>query len=131
MYVDFRETVRAISEFTASDRIALKVNGTIPADRQQMLTAARASYQAAQTEPYASRLATFGYPAAVITNALTALDAYSTADVNQNSAIGDATKATTDRNTAVADLDTYMKQLRQLAKVALRKRPDLLKKLEG
>jgi hypothetical protein len=96
-----------------------------------MLTEARASYQAAQAEPYASRLATYGYPATVITSALTALDAYAAADVNQNSAIGDATKATTDRNTAVADLDTYMKQLRRLAKVALRKRPDLLKKLNG
>lgn len=131
MYIDFRETVRAITTFTASDRTALKVTGTIPADKQIMITAARASYQAAQAEPYASILATYGYPAAAIAAALAALDAQSAADTDQNSAIGSATKATADRNAAVKALDAYMKQIKGIAKVALRKRPDLLKKLEG
>jgi hypothetical protein len=129
MYIDFRDTVRAITDFTASDRTALKVTGVVSPDKQKMITAARASYQAAQAEPYASILATYGYPATAITNALAALDAYATADTDQNSAIGSATKATADRNAAVKALDVYMKQLRGIAKVALRKRPDLLKKL--
>jgi hypothetical protein len=131
MYVDFRETVRAITDFTASDRAALKVTGVVSPDKQKMITAARASYQAAQAKPYAAILATYGYPATVITTALAALDAYATADTDQNSAIGSATKATADRNAAVKALDVYMKQLRGIAKVALRKRPDLLKKLNG
>jgi hypothetical protein len=96
-----------------------------------MITLARASYQAAQAEPYASILATYGYPAATITAALAGLDAYSKADTDQNAAIGDATKATADRNAAVKALNVYMKQLRGIAKVALRKRPDLLKKLNA
>jgi hypothetical protein len=131
MYIDFRDIVRSITGFTANDRKALNASGAVPDDKQKMLTAARASYQAAQTEPYASTLATYGYPATVIDAALAALDAYSAADTDQNSAIGNATKATADRNAAVKALDVYMKQLRGIAKVALRKRPDLLKKLNG
>jgi len=34
-------------------------------------------------------------------------------------------------NAAVKKLDAYMKQLRGIAKVALRQRPDLLKKLNA
>jgi len=131
MYIDFRDTVRSITDFTASDRTALKVTGTVPFDKQKMITAARASYQAAQAEPYASVLAIYGYPAGAITKALKALDAYSKADTDQNSAVGDAVKATADRNAAVKALDAYMKQIRGIAKVALRQRPDLLKKLNG
>ena len=131
MYLDFRDTVRSISTFTASDRTALKVNGALPADKQKMITLARTSYQAAQQEPYAATLATYGFPAATLDAALAALDAYSKADTDQNTAIGAAVKATADRNAAVKALDAYMKQLRGIAKVALRQRPDLLKKLNG
>lgn len=131
MVLDFRETVRSISTFTASDRTALKVNGTLPADKQKMITLARASYQAARQEPYAVALATYGFPAATLDAAVAALDAYSKADTDQNNAIGAAVKATADRNAAVKELDAYMKQLRGLAKVALRQRPDLLKKLNS
>lgn len=131
MYKDFRDTVRAISDFTAADRLALKVNGTIPADRQKMITAARASFQAAQAPTYAATLALYGYSSEVIGKALEQIDAYAAADVGQNSAIGDATRATADRNAAYTALQTYMKQLRRIANVALRQRPDLLKKLAG
>jgi hypothetical protein len=131
MVVDFRETVRSITAFTAADRVALKVNGTLPTDKQKFITLARASYEAAQQPPYAATLATYGFPAATITAALAALDAYSKADTDQNTAIGAATKATADRNAAVKALDAYMKQLRGIAKVALRKRPDLFKKLNA
>jgi len=131
MYLDFRETVRAITDFTASDRAALKAGGVVPDDKQKMITLARASYQAAQAEPFASILATYGYPPDAIAAALAALDAYAAADTDQNSAIGSAAKATTDRNAAVTALAVYMKQLRGIARVALRKRPDLLKKLNG
>lgn len=131
MYLDFRETVRSVTAFTASDRKALNVNGTAPDDKQKLITAARTSYHAAQAEPYAATLATFGYPATVIDAALAALDVYSTADTDQNSAIGNATKATADRNAAVKALNVYMKQLRGIATIALRKRPELLQKLNG
>ena len=131
MVIDFRETVRSITAFTAADRTALKVTGTLPTDKQKFITLARASYQAAQQPPYAATLATYGFPAATITAALAALDAYSKADTDQNTAIGSATKAPADRNAAVKELDAYMKQLKGIAKVALRQRPDLLKKLNG
>lgn len=131
IYIDFRDTVRAITDFTASDRAALKASGAIPNDRQKMITLARASYQAAQTEPFASILATYGYPLTAIATALAALDVCAAADIEQNLAVGNAAKATADRNAAVKTLDAYMKQLRSIAKVALRQRPDLLKKLNG
>jgi hypothetical protein len=131
MYVDFRETVRSITAFTAADRTALKVNGSIPADKQKMITLARSSYEAAALPPYAATLATYGFPAATLAAAQAALDAYSKADTDQNTASGDATRATAARNAAVKELDAYMKQLKGLAKVALRQRPDLLKKLNA
>ena len=131
MYLDFRETVRSISDFTAIDRKALGVNGTILRDKQQFTTQARTSYQAAQKPPYAEILANYGFSAEVLTNALKTLDTLSISEADQNSAIGDATKATADRNAAVKAMDKSMRQLRGIAKVALRKRPDLLKKLSA
>ena len=131
MYLDFRETVRSITVFTAADRQALKVNGPLPSDRQKMITLARSSYEAAGQEPYAATLTTYGFPPETLAAAAAALDAYSQADTAQNNAIGSATRTTADRNAAVKELDVYMKQLRGIAKVTLRRRPDLLKKLNA
>ena len=130
-FADFRNTVRSITDFTADDRKALGATGTPSKDKQKFITVATSAYDNAQHPPYANILATYGYPAATLTNAQATLTAYATADTDQNTVLGDATKATADRNAAVKALDVYMKQLRGIAKVALHKRLDLLKKLNG
>jgi hypothetical protein len=128
MYADFRETARAV--FTASaDRSALSVSGVIPRDAQKFITLARASYAAAQNDPYKTTLAKYGYPAATITTALAALDAYSASIEAHAAGKGDAEKATKDRNAAYADLKKWDAQFRKIAKVAIHNRADLEKKL--
>jgi hypothetical protein len=129
-YADFRETARGIFP-AASDRIALGLNGSVLKDQQKFITQARASYQAAQNEPYAARLAIYGFPREALVAALATLDALSTADALQNTVLGEASKATADRDAAYAALDAWVRQFNHIAKVALRNRPDLLKKLNA
>jgi hypothetical protein len=79
--------------------------------------------------PFAATFAANGYPAAYLTAALKALDDFKTADENQNAAIGAATKATADRDAAFTALDNWMKVYERIAGSALKKRPDLAKKI--
>ena len=87
------------------------------------------SYLAAQSEPYAATFAANGYPAPYLTAALKAVDDLKTADEVQNAAIGAATKATADRDAAFKALDDWMKVYERIAGSALKKRPDLAKKI--
>lgn len=130
-FKEYRGTVQAIATFTADDRKALGANGDIFKDRQKFITQATAAYTNAALPAYASTLAECGYPAAALTAARATLAAFYQADTDQSIVEGDATKATADRNIAYEELKTYLKQLKRLAKVALRHRPDLLKKLTG
>jgi hypothetical protein len=128
MYGEFRVNARRL--FTApTDRTALNLNGSIPRDTQQFIGAAQLSYKAAQKDPYAATFAASGYPAAYLTSALAAVDAFKNADQDQNAAIGAATKSTADRDAAFAVLDKWQKIFERLARTTLKNRPDLLKKL--
>lgn len=129
-FADYRETVKSITTLTAADRMALGATGRVFRDKQKFITQATAAYDNAALPAYAPTLAQFGYPAAALTSARATLDAYAKADTDQSVVGGDATKATADRNLAYEDLKTYMKQLKGIASVTLRQRPDLLKKLE-
>jgi len=107
----------------------ISLGDKIPQDAQKFITAACASYTAALQEPYAATLATYGFPAATIQSAQAALDAMSQADQVQAAALGAATQATANRDAAVKDLNAWVKQFSKIAGVALKGRPDLLKKL--
>jgi hypothetical protein len=127
-YTDFRETARS----TFSDpnvRTALKVTGVIPEDLQKFLTAARASYTAAQSAPYQATLATYGFPAETLASAVAALDALSEAYKSQKAIGKDAVQATSDRDAAVKALNQWAKQFKGIASVALRAQPIQAKKL--
>lgn len=128
MYLDFRETVRAVMTASA-DRTALGLTGKIPEDLQKFITTARASYTAAQSGPYAATLATYGFPAAAIAAAVAALDALSTADQAQTAAIAAAVQATANRDAAVKAVDQWSRQFKRIAAVALRAQPAQAKKL--
>jgi hypothetical protein len=125
---DFRETARAV--FTAAaDRSALGVTGSVPKDQQKFITTARASYTAAQAEPYQAALATYGFPEQTIAAALATLDAFTTAIEAQKSAVGATTQATADREAAVKTLNAWVKQFSKIAGVALKSQPALAKRL--
>jgi hypothetical protein len=127
-YTDFRETARAL--FTAvADRVALGLKGNAPDDTQKFITLAQASYTTARTEPYRSALAAYGYTTETIAQALATLDALIIADETQNIAIGAAHQATLDRNTAHKTLLAWLAQFKRIAKVTLRTKPALAKKL--
>lgn len=89
----------------------------------------RRPYPEQETEELGDDLATYGFPAATIQSAQAALDAMSQADQVQAAAIGAATQATANRDAAVKDLNAWVKQFSKIAGVALKGRPDLLKKL--
>ena len=128
MYSEFRYNAKKLFP-TAADRTALNLNGVVLKDAQQFIGQARMSYLAAQGAAYAATFAANGYPAAYLTAALKALDDFKTADETQNAAIGAATKATADRDAAFAALDNWMKVYERIAGSALKKRPDLAKKI--
>jgi hypothetical protein len=127
-YTDFRETARS----TFSDpnaRTALKVIGVVPEDLQKFITAARTSYTTAQSAPYQATLATYGFPAATLANALAAIDALSDAYNAQKTIGKNAVQATADRDAAVKALQQWAKQFKGIASVALRAQPIQAKKL--
>jgi hypothetical protein len=128
MYGEFRVNARRLFP-AAADRTALTLNGSIPKDAQQFIGAAQMSYKAAQKEPYAATFAANGYPAAYLTSARAAVDAFKKADEDQNAAGGAAIKSTADRDAAFAALDKWQKIFERLTRTTLKTRPDLLKKL--
>ena len=128
-YADFRETARSVFQDDAT-RAALGLNGKISPDTQKFITATRASYDAALANAsQLAGLAPYGYAQTAIEAARATLDALIAANNAQDSAIAAATRATQQRDAAVSALDAWLRQFRGIAKVALRARPDLQKKL--
>lgn len=127
-YSLFRENVRA-APFAEADVQALGVQGRVPLQRAAFLTMARAGYDVAATKPYSDVLKNFGYKAADLGAAAASLDALEAAAAAQNSESGDAKGATKARNDAFAALDSWMGDARRAAKLALKGRDDLLRKL--
>ena len=123
-YTDFRETVRAVYP-QATDRGALGLSGKVPVDVQKFITAARASYAAAETSPQAAELSKFGWPQARLDAALEELDGLSAAESSFKAAQGAAMQARADRDAAFAALAGWVKQFRRIAKLALRDQPGL------
>jgi hypothetical protein len=127
-YQDFRDISRALHT-DPGDRSKLAVSGNAPRDRQKFITTAKASYRAALEEPFASRFAAYGYTADEFQIALDKLDQLAADDEAQDAVIGEAVKATADRNAAVSELRAWIRRFTKLAKVGLKAKPDLLKTL--
>ncbi len=129
-YVDFRTTARRIFKKDPAAQAGLKVTGRVSSDAQQLVTDARASYNAALSTPaYLIELARDGYDQAALTQLLAALDALQDANTAQETARAAATRATQQRDAADATLSDWMGRFRTAAGIALRDRPDLLRKL--
>ncbi len=128
-YARFREIARA-SFPTQADRLALSLTGDVPEDSGRFITLARASYAAAAAAaPHAAKLSKRGYPAAALIPLIAALDAFTDTASDQDEAQGGAIGETAKRDSAYDALREFMKELKGVAKGALRGKPSLLAKL--
>jgi hypothetical protein len=126
---DFRETARGVFKDNAA-RAGLGLVGTVPIDLQEMITAARTSYNAALRNPeYLAQLSKYGFPQAKLESAKAMLDSLESADNAQEVAKARSVRATEERDAAAKALKAWISQFRAIAKVATRGRPDLLKKI--
>jgi hypothetical protein len=127
-YARFREIARA-SFPTQADRLALSLTGDVPEDTGRFITLARASYTAAGKAPHAAKLTKRGYPAATLGTLIAALDSFTETASEQDEAQGSAIGDTAKRDAAYDTLREFMKELKGVAKGALRGNPSLLAKL--
>ena len=127
-YARFREIARP-SFPDRADRLALGLTGDVPEDTGRFITAALASYAAAGKEPQAAKLAKRGYPAATLAPLVAALNDITSHAADQDQAEGAAIGDTAARDQAYDDLREFMKELKGVAKGALRGKPGLLAKL--
>jgi hypothetical protein len=127
-YARFREIARAA--FTAKgDRISLSITGDVPEDTGRFITVARASYEAGKKEPHATKLAKRGYTTEALDADLAALKSLTGSAADHEEEKGDAMGDTSERDAAYDRLREFMKELKGVARGALRGRQDLLSKL--
>jgi hypothetical protein len=125
--------VRIAQASFASDAATLALLGlsvpgrTLPRPRAAFLLAATALLDAADSAgaEVQAKLTKRGYGAAKRTELRGLLAAVSAANVKQEAAKGEAQQATPDAEDALKALEVYTRELREVAKVALRGKPQL------
>ena len=126
---DAFQALAKVARASASDPGQLKLlglDGPMPRKTGAFRNAASQLFENAASIP---ALAQFGYDAARISAEGAKLAAYVTANDQQESAKGAAKQATTDQDAALTALNKWTAQYIKIAQVALRAKPDLLKKL--
>ena len=126
--------VRVAKASFATDPVALASLGlsmpgrSLPKGRAALVARASALLSAADKAPadVAAKLEKRGYGPAKRAEIQTLLGALTSANVAQEAAKGEAQQATPDAEAALKALDVYARELREVAKVALRGRPQLL-----
>jgi hypothetical protein len=126
--IDFRETTKAFFR-TRADHSALGIVGVLPKDIDILMLSARTSYANAKKEPYKSIFAQYGYDEAGWAKAEATLTALESARIARAAAMAAGVTATATRNSDYDALVDWMHAFDKIAKVALRKRPDLLARL--
>ncbi|HEX7261633.1 MAG TPA: hypothetical protein VF258_07440 [Luteolibacter sp.] len=127
-YAQFREIARPSFPHQA-DRLALSLTGEVPEDTGRFVTLALASYGAAGKEPHATKLTRRGYSAGELSSLINTLYTLTGTSGSQDQAQGDAIGDTAARDAAYDALRAFMKELKGVAKGALRGKPALLAKL--
>jgi hypothetical protein len=128
-YAAFREIARAAFPDQA-DRVALGLTGDVPEDFQRFITAAHTSYTNASKPAYTVKMTRRGYAPSRLATLLENLDSFAEDQSKKVGAAGEAMDSTEERNTAYAALRAYMKELKGVARGALRGKPGLRAKLE-
>jgi hypothetical protein len=127
-YASFRSIARATFP-QQGDRVALSLTGDLPEDTGKFVTLATASYTQGKKPPYSEKLTKRGYPAAALDTHLTALRAFTNLAADHEEEKGNAIEDTSLRDSTYDALRAYMKELKGVAKGALRGKHDLLAKL--
>jgi hypothetical protein len=128
-YAAFREIARAA--FPAQgDRVALGLTGDVPEDFQRFVTAAHTSYTNAGKPAFTVKMTKRNYAPSRLATLLANLDSFTDDKSKKDEAAGEAIESTGERNTAYVALRAYMKELKGVARGALRGKPGLLAKLE-
>ncbi|MFT3783820.1 MAG: hypothetical protein QM790_17560 [Nibricoccus sp.] len=122
-FSSFRQTVQAL--YKGADRATLGASGEVSHDREVFATQARAAYTAAQKDPYASKLATRGFPPERVAAALEALTGYTGATTTAKSSRKATPASTKERNASVKAMNDWVTELRRIAKANLKKNPEL------
>jgi hypothetical protein len=128
-YANFREIARA-SFPDPGDRIALGLTGDVPEDFQRFVTAAHTSYTNAGKPAFAAKMKKRNYPPDRLATLLQNLENFTHDKSKKDEAAGEAIDSTEERNDAYDALRAYLKELKGVARGALRGKPGLRAKLE-
>ena len=127
-YAQFRQVVRA-SFSGAADQQTLNLGGTVPVDRDNFLTTARASYEAAKGEGFKPKMPKRGYSDEALGALIADLDELESKAAAQDTAEGAAVGATAARNEKYEAVKAWIKEFKGVARGEFRQRADLKKKL--
>jgi hypothetical protein len=129
-YQSLVQTVRAIYPANASQRKALEVIGPMPEDAAKFIGVATILFNnALNITDIGVALARYGYDAKTLGSEYALITTYQQALEDQALAKGAAKRATLAQTKALAEMQQWIAQYTKIIKVALRKRPDLLKAL--
>lgn len=124
-FSEFRDSVRGLYAKKA-DRTALGADGEMPKDRDLAISTMRTGLTNAQTAPYATKLATYGYPAPAIAALLAEVAQWESAINAHATAKGASTGTTEQRNEAYKAMKDWKTQFLPIAKRALKGIPGAL-----
>jgi len=123
-FVSYRTAVQV--NYKTAERANLGASGRVATDGDKFITNARSAYSTALTSPYLEKLSEFGFTKERLTAALANLETLTNENSTADNATSKAQNATESRDAAVEALNTWVMQLRKIAKDALQKHPDLL-----
>jgi len=128
-FVSYRTVVQ--TNYEDADRANLGASGRVTNDGDKFITHARSAYSTALTPSHLAKLSEFGFTEERLNTNLANLDALMVLASTADNAVSAAQTATEARNAAVEALNTWMAQLRKIAKDKLKARPDLLSLLKA
>ena len=124
-------TLRIVGRTVAAEGIEgdltqLHLNDPLPRAMDLLILQARAAFEGAQAEPYASLLATAAYPPEAVEAALTAITVLEQLDLARGLAQKEAMQATENRDRAMRDLRRAVRPLRAQMRAVLRRHPEFV-----
>ena len=123
-------TLRIVGRTVAAEGIEgdltqLHLNDPLPRAMDLLILQARAAFEGAQAEPYASLLATAAYPPEAVAAALTAITVLEQLERARGLAQKEAMQATENRDRVMRDLRRMVRPLRAQMRAVLRRHPEI------
>ena len=124
-------TLRIVGRTVAAEGIEgdltqLHLNDPLPRAMDLLILQARAAFEGAQAEPYASLLATAAYPPEAVEAALTAITVLEQLALARGLAQKEAMQATENRDRVMRDLRRMVRPLRAQMRAVLRRHPEFV-----